>query len=89
MKGLGFSVYVQYNSIIDDGAGKKHFSHKIDLNGKRNLDRWLSVVGFHNPKHKIKVKRCIDIYDMGKVQIYSESRIKKMVGREGNPLPNF
>ncbi|MBL7160283.1 MAG: hypothetical protein ISS93_00330 [Candidatus Aenigmarchaeota archaeon] len=77
---LGFS-FCRYVDIVDDGTGKKHVGYKIDLNGKRNLEKWMKLIGFNNPKHLLKVARCRDIYAKGKVQLYSESIIKKQVGR--------
>ncbi|MBL7206849.1 MAG: hypothetical protein ISS36_04585 [Candidatus Aenigmarchaeota archaeon] len=71
LKCLGFSVYVYYNEIRDDGTGNLHSGHKLDINGKRNLDKWMNIIGFNNPKHLVKVKKCMNIYSTCKVRTYN------------------
>ena len=35
---------------------KKYKEYKIDVNGVKNLSRWLELVGFKNPKHTTKLE---------------------------------
>jgi len=52
LKGLSFNV------VILDGINKrynKHYpTHIININGKRNLELWMKIIGFNNPKHLTK-----------------------------------
>lgn len=45
--------------------GTKYQTYSIDINGKENLYKWLSEIGFHNPKHLTKNK------SLGKIRILS------------------
>jgi len=31
--------------------GKEHFEHKINLYGKKNLERWIKTIEFSNPAY--------------------------------------
>ena len=39
---------------------KEHIEHKINLYGKKNLDRWIKTIGFLNPAYfRVLVKNDI------------------------------
>ncbi len=45
---LGFNFTSYKSSHIDKRNGKTHSLLKVDLNGKDNLTKWMSEIGFHN-----------------------------------------
>ena len=54
LKIFGFHTYTQYNIIKKDSRGFNTKSHSIYLSGKKNLENWMNLIGFNNPKHKTK-----------------------------------
>ncbi|MBU3905295.1 MAG: hypothetical protein KJ906_04070 [Nanoarchaeota archaeon] len=34
--------------------GKIHKCYRLDINGRENLERWMGLIGFNNPKHYTK-----------------------------------
>ena len=59
LKEMGFSMYVEYDVIVND---KRWFSSKgsrIYISGRRNLKKWIDIIGFSNPKHMRKAKIAI------------------------------
>ena len=51
---FGFNSYVQYDIITKDKRGFESNGNCIYLNGKKNLERWIKLIGFNNLKHKTK-----------------------------------
>jgi len=48
---LGFTPYlVLYESNMDKRFNKNYERHSIYLSGKANLERWISLIGFNNPR---------------------------------------
>ena len=55
------NLSIGYNCSVctttDERFNKKNYrSYKIDINGRENLHKWLSEVGFRSPKHIVKLK---------------------------------
>ena len=60
LKELGFTIYFRYN-FKTITKGKEHNSNQIDINGKKNLEKWMAEIGFSSPKHITKYqiwKKC-------------------------------
>ena len=59
LKHLDFRVVELYDYILYDKRIAKGFTKisKIELNGQSNLDLWMKLIGFSNPKHLEKIKR--------------------------------
>jgi hypothetical protein len=49
---MGFSIVLLQGTI--KRYEKRYPSFKIDINGRKNLEKWISVIGFNNPKHITK-----------------------------------
>ena len=48
----GFSVYTNYDRIQKDKRGyNDSILHSIQINGRKNLDKWMSLISFRNKKH--------------------------------------
>jgi hypothetical protein len=47
-RGFRFGAY-------DCGNGEK----RIQMNGKKQLEKWMERIGFHNPKHVAKANRIL------------------------------
>ena len=47
---LGFNVKVKLD-IKRMKKDKEHFEHKINLYGKKNLEKWIKIIGFSNPAY--------------------------------------
>jgi hypothetical protein len=58
LKRLGFKLCEIYDYKLIDSRFKKGYSiiNRIELNGKKNLDLWMSLIGFSSPKHLKKIK---------------------------------
>jgi hypothetical protein len=53
LRSLGFSKIVTFATKNRRGD-KWHDCFVIDINGRDNLDRWMRLIGFDNPKHVTK-----------------------------------
>ena len=57
LKELNFSFYVEYNEDRFDIRTNKWYSRSsIYISGKRNLKKWMGLIGFSNPKHFTKIR---------------------------------
>jgi hypothetical protein len=55
LKNIGFSVHTEYDyKRYDKRTDKIYTSQCIYLNGKKNLNLWLKLIGTNNPKHYTK-----------------------------------
>jgi len=55
LKILGFKVTTSYDiKRLDKRTGKSFITHALALNGKSNLERWVSIIGFSNYKNIFK-----------------------------------
>ena len=59
LKKFNFSFYEVYNYKIYDQRFKKGFSliNRIELNGKNNIEKYMEIIGFSNPKHLSKIEK--------------------------------
>ncbi len=48
--GIPNSTTFDYNEN-NKKTGKTYIKHDLFINGKRNLELWMKLIGFHNPKH--------------------------------------
>ncbi len=56
-KDLGINAICSISKRKDDRVLVKSYKEfRIDVNGRENLDKWLNVVGFNNPKHLTKLR---------------------------------
>ena len=55
-KKLGFTFNVKYKYKIIDKRGYSWYTNKIDLEGHKNLKRWLKMIGFSNSRIISKYK---------------------------------
>lgn len=52
LTGIGFGVVLLQGAI--KRYEKSYPSFKIDINGRKNLEKWMNIIGFNNPKHITK-----------------------------------
>ncbi len=52
---LGFTTCSRYN-FKTKGEDKEYNSNEININGKKNLEKWMKEIGFSSPKHITKYK---------------------------------
>lgn len=52
-KNLGFSLSMRYD-VQRTRKGKTHTEHVLKICGGKQLNKWMEVIGFDNPKHKTK-----------------------------------
>lgn len=59
LKKYGFKIVETYDYKLIDNRIKNGFTviNRIELNGKDNLKRWLSIIGFSSPKHLAKIEK--------------------------------
>ncbi len=50
---LGFTVKIRFD-VERIRNGKVNIEHVIKLYGKKNLEKWVHIIGFWNPKHMTK-----------------------------------
>lgn len=55
LEGLGFTVIFYKDKYFDKRNSKQFIIHKINLAGKKNLKKYLNIIGFRNPKHLTKI----------------------------------
>ncbi len=51
---LGFTMCTEYDIIDNDKRGFTSIGHRIYISGKPNLEKWMNMIGFSNPKHLTK-----------------------------------
>ena len=57
LKCLGFKPTVSYDVCTFDKRTKNHYiSHSLDLNGKKQVERWMELIKFNNTKNLIKYR---------------------------------
>ncbi|MBS3051435.1 MAG: hypothetical protein J4400_04785 [Candidatus Aenigmarchaeota archaeon] len=56
LKEMGFSMYTEYDTIVNDNRGFSSKGSRIYINGRKNAKNWMGKIGFHNPKHIRKVE---------------------------------
>ncbi len=54
---IGFKYCVYYNEKRYDKRFDPVIMHNIYLNGSKNLDKWISIIGFSNEKFKLKIRK--------------------------------
>ena len=59
MKDLGFSFYEVYNYKVYDSRFESGYSQisRIELNGKKNFEKYMHIIGFSSPKHLNKIEK--------------------------------
>lgn len=69
LKGIGFKVVEIYNYKVIDSRLKNGFNliNRIELNGFKNLELWVSKINFSSPKHLNKIKKYYYKYSEGKI----------------------
>ncbi len=56
LEGLGFSVSKDFDKVQEDKRFGKVVAHVIQLYGHNQLAKWVTTIGFRNPKHLKKVE---------------------------------
>ncbi len=51
---LGFNPHLYYENKFDKRFNKNDKIYSIYINGKINLEKWMNIIGFNNPKHMTK-----------------------------------
>ena len=51
LEGLGFSVSKHFDKVQEDKRFGKTITHVIQLYGHEQLAKWVTAIGFRNPKH--------------------------------------
>lgn len=77
---LGFKVTVSYDlKRIHPLTKRSHIGHELALNGKNNLEKWMTLIGTNNPKNILK-------YDLWKKQGFClpDSEIRKIMKNMGS-----
>ena len=64
LRNLGFSMYVEYDTATYDARGFTSVGSRIYIYGRKNLRKWVDLIGFHNRRHTKKIER-----GMGRVGI--------------------
>ncbi len=59
---LGFKMNFQYDKKVFDKRGFVSKGSRLFINGLENLELWMDVIGFNNPKNIRKAKRCFNVY---------------------------
>lgn len=54
LKRLGMNYYKQ--TKLTKNAFGSFVHHRLEIDGKKNLDKWIKLIGFSNPKHLTKIK---------------------------------
>ena len=72
LKDIGLTVTVRYDEIRYR-KGTKTVKHKLDINGRRNFEKWMVLIGFHNSRNLLKADVCKSAYTLGKIQTYYKS----------------
>ena len=54
LKNIGFKVYSRFGVKVYDKRGFESITNRIYINGKRNLELWMELISFKNPKHLTK-----------------------------------
>ncbi|MBR9700047.1 hypothetical protein GOV09_06320 [Candidatus Woesearchaeota archaeon] len=59
LKKWGFSIVEIYDYNVKDKRIERGFTtiNRIELNGQKNLQQWLDLIGFDSPKHLNKIKK--------------------------------
>lgn len=59
LKSKNFRVYEYYNYKFKDARNKRGYTIKsgIQLSGRQNLQNWVSLINFSNPKHLQKIEK--------------------------------
>jgi intein/homing endonuclease len=55
MKEFGFTYSSYIEKYFDKRVNKISIKHRLDFAGKKNLERYLKLIGFSNPRHLTKV----------------------------------
>lgn len=50
---IGISYYKQ--KVVRNNAFGTFTHYRLEINGKKNLKKWVDLIGFSNPKHKTKI----------------------------------
>jgi hypothetical protein len=50
LRNLGFTLNVKYDYEINDKRGYSWITNQINLDGPNNLNKWLNLIGFNNPR---------------------------------------
>ena len=53
LENIGFKVSIKLN-INRKRNGKNLIEHRIGIYGRKNLEKWMNLIGFSNPKHFTK-----------------------------------
>ena len=57
LSGLGYKVTNSFNlHSIQPKTGTITIGHELHMNGKKNLEKWISEIGFNNPKNLLKYR---------------------------------
>lgn len=56
LEALGFSVSKHFDKIQEDKRFGKSVTHVVQLYGHKQLAKWVTTIGFRNPKHLRKVE---------------------------------
>ncbi len=57
LKKLDFSLYSKFDVKIIDKRGFETIANYIQINGVKNIERWMSIIGFHNQNHISRYKK--------------------------------
>lgn len=57
LKKLDFSLYSKFDVKIIDKRGFETIANYIQINGLKNIERWMSTIGFHNQNHISRYKK--------------------------------
>lgn len=87
---FNISCHVQYDDIYHDKRGFISIGHKIYIYGKMNLEKWMGLIGFNNPKHLTKYfvyKKLGFCPPYKTTKDRMEMLNKKRAWRDSNPRP--
>lgn len=54
LKNASFTTAFSGSLVYDPRSGKAYWIYRLDLNGRLNLEKWISLIGFNNFKHQSK-----------------------------------
>ena len=57
LKSFGFPMYVEYDVVTHDARGFTSKGHRIYIYGRKNLEKWIMLIGFNNHKNLERVEK--------------------------------
>lgn len=53
----GMTTTTTYNILCKNKRGFEYIEHRLHINGRKNLEKWMNIVSFRNPRHISRYKK--------------------------------